>query len=160
MAAIACVGWSGTASVRGVGPTKAGDGRVAGYIQPCEGIPIRGSQKYAGGSVHAVRGSLRSMPLGNGAGRIIFPTDVVSHQYVPPGHRFTFALPPTSYGFPRYADSCHRRRPQPVQGVQTVLLSGTSDWVSARPLRDSNAVGLLLGRGRSLAGTLQSGTAG
>jgi len=76
-------------------------GAVTGYIQPCEGLPIRLS--YAAGTVTALRGRETWKPVGSESNRtyqtyrLVLPATVAARQHVRENQRFSFNLPPGRY---------------------------------------------------------------
>ena len=69
-------------------------GAVVGRIYACSGLGV--GPLYAGGSVLALRGTIRYVGSAT-TGRVVTPTDVVARQRVPTGGQFDFNLPPGRY---------------------------------------------------------------
>ena len=77
-------------------------GAVTGYIQPCEGLPIR--LPYAAGTVTAaLRGRETWKLVGSESNRtyqtyrLVLPTTVTAWQHVRENQKFSFNLPPGRY---------------------------------------------------------------
>ena len=87
-------------------PTAASlpKGSVVGRILACSGLGYAKAE-YVGGTVLALRGKVRSVPLSPTTGKLVFPTDVVARQRVPAGEQFHFSLSPGQYviELPRYS---------------------------------------------------------
>ena len=82
----------------------AGLGTVVGRIDACDALGVA-KPSYVGGTVLALRGSIRTVWEGRTHGRLVLPTDVVARQRVPVGGQFHFHLLPGHYviDLPHYA---------------------------------------------------------
>ncbi len=94
--AIGASPWTSTASPR--------SGTVVGRIFACSGLGV--GPLYAGGTVVALRGTIRFVQESATTGKSVFPTDVAARQRVPTGGEFDFNLSPGHYviELPYYGD--------------------------------------------------------
>jgi hypothetical protein len=80
--------------------THAESSVVTGFIEPCIGItPHRAPNRapYSAGTVTALRGVERLVPVGPGEQHVVLPTDVTARQHVIQNQRYRFRLSPGRY---------------------------------------------------------------
>jgi hypothetical protein len=71
----------------------SGKGLVTGGVKPCQAIPDPNAPRYAGALVSVFKGTATILPTG----QRIFPTNVVTRQWVDANHTYLLALDPGSY---------------------------------------------------------------
>jgi hypothetical protein len=77
-------------------PLAARTGRVTGYIDACEGLPIPG-RRYAAGAVTALRGRETWKDTGGGNYRLQLPHTAAAREQVAENQPFSFVLAAGQY---------------------------------------------------------------
>jgi len=80
--------------------THADSSVVTGFIEPCTGItPYHAPNPvpYPAGTVTALRGTERLVPVGPGEQHVVLPTHITARQHVIQNQRYRLRLPPGRY---------------------------------------------------------------
>jgi hypothetical protein len=99
-------------------------GRVVGRIEACSGLGYA-NQAYAGGTVFALRGEVRSVRISRAIVKTVLPSDVVARQRVPTAGEFGFSLVPGRY----VIDLAHYARGNVPTWASVTIRSGETSHV-------------------------------